>query len=139
MSRLVPLALGVSVALVSVAGDSATRAPRPTSADETTAPAATTPAAAPSATSAPIIETTGPYTVEEGATVVASLAASNADTLAAQLAWSITGGADAAAFTLIRDGRLSFTCAKDIEAPDDVDGDGDLPRDRTGPNHVYGR
>ena len=41
------------------------------------------------------------------------------------LAWSIADGADAASFTLSADGVLAFAAAKDFEAPDDADQDGD--------------
>ena len=71
------------------------------------------------------VETPGPFAVAEGATAVATLAAS--DTGNAQT-WSIpagdAGGADAGAFTLSENGALAFRAAKDFEAPDDADGDG---------------
>ena len=76
---------------------------------------------------APVIETISPLVVAENATAVATLVATDADT--ADLTWSIPqgadGGADAAQFALTADGVLSFGEAKDFEAPDDADGDGD--------------
>ena len=74
---------------------------------------------------APVIASTGPFTVEENETAVATLAASDDDTPVADLAWSMAGGADAAAFTLGTGGVLAFAAAKDFEAPDDAGGDGD--------------
>ena len=78
---------------------------------------------------APVVGTASPIEVAENAKAVATLAASDADTDAANLSWSIpggaAGGADAAQFALTADGVLSFRAAKDFEAPDDADGDGD--------------
>ena len=68
------------------------------------------------------------FTVVEGATAVATLTATDEDTAAADLTWSISsgaaGGADAGKFTLSSAGVLSFAAAKDFEAPDDADTDG---------------
>ena len=73
------------------------------------------------------VTTQGPFTVAEGETSVAELAASDTGTGEA-LSWSIpggtAGGADAAAFTLASDGTLSLAAAKDFEAPDDANTDG---------------
>ena len=78
---------------------------------------------------APVVTTASPIVVAENATAVATLTATDADTAAADLSWSIpagaAGGADAAQFALTADGALSFKAAKDFEAPDDADGDGD--------------
>ena len=78
---------------------------------------------------APAVATASPIAVAENATAVATLTATDADTAAADLAWSIpagaAGGADGAKFALTADGALSFKAAKDFEAPDDADGDGD--------------
>ena len=67
--------------------------------------------------------------VAENATSVAMLSATDADTAAADLSWSIpagaAGGADAAQFALTADGVLSFRAAKDYEALDDADTDGE--------------
>ena len=75
---------------------------------------------------APAITSKGPFTVDEGATAVATLTAS--DSAAEDLAWSIPagadGGPDAGAFTLSATGVLAFKEAKDFEAPDDSDTDG---------------
>ena len=56
---------------------------------------------------------------------MATLTATDADTPVAELVWSIEGGVDAAAFTLSAGGVLAFGSAKDFEAPDDADNDGD--------------
>ena len=78
---------------------------------------------------APVVATASPVVVAENATAVTTLTATDADTAAADLAWSIpagaAGGADGAKFALTADGALSFKAAKDFEAPDDADGDGD--------------
>ena len=78
----------------------------------------TPPGPAPSVTSATAL------TVAEGATAVATLTATDADTGAESLTWSIPGGADAPKFAITTDGALSFTAAKDFENPDDSGGDG---------------
>ena len=78
---------------------------------------------------APAVATASPVVVTENATAVATLAATDEDTAAADLAWSIptgaAGGADGAKFALTADGALSFKAPKDFEAPDDADADGD--------------
>ena len=78
---------------------------------------------------APAVATVSPIAVAENATAVATLTATDADTAAGDLAWSIpadaAGGADRAKFALTADGALSFKAAKDFEAPDDADADGD--------------
>ena len=73
---------------------------------------------------APVVTTTALAAPENG-TAVATLAATDADTAATDLQWSIAGGVDAAAFTLSAGGVLAFEAAKDYEAPDDADTDGD--------------
>ena len=78
---------------------------------------------------APVVSTTSPVVVAENETPVATLTATDADTAVADLSWSIPvaapGGADGAKFALTADGALSFKAAKDFEAPDDADADGD--------------
>ena len=73
------------------------------------------------------VTTPGPFTVAEGETAVAELAASKTGT-GGEASWSIpegtAGGADGAAFALTPEGVLSLVAAKDFEAPDDADGDG---------------
>ena len=64
------------------------------------------------------------FEVVENQTDVTTLTATDADTPVADLVWSITGGADAAKFTLGASGVLAFKTAKDFESPDDTDGDG---------------
>lgn len=73
---------------------------------------------------APEITTTGPFTVTEGETAVATLAADDSDTDDADLTWTKTGGADSDDFTLTSAGVLAFSAAKDYEDPDDSDTDG---------------
>ena len=79
-------------------------------------------------TSAPTITGATTLTVAEGTTAVTTLTATDEDTAAAGLTWSIpsesAGGADADDFTITASGALSFTTAKDFEAPDDADTDG---------------
>ena len=73
---------------------------------------------------APEITTTSPILVSENETAVATLTASDDDTVAGDLIWTNTGGADAAKFSLTSAGVLTFSAAKDYEAPDDADADG---------------
>ena len=75
------------------------------------------------------VVTTGPaLVVEEGQTAVATLAATDTDTPATQLTWSIpsgsAGGTDGHLFALSAGGQLAFLAAKDYESPDDADQDG---------------
>ena len=73
---------------------------------------------------APVATGTGPFTVDENTTEIATLAATDEDTAAADLAWSLAGGADRDLFTLSEAGVLAFKAAKDFESPDDADNDG---------------
>ena len=77
---------------------------------------------------APEIGSASAFTVAEGTTAVGTLTATDADTAAADLAWSIVAGAEAGAdggeFTLTPGGVLAFARAKDFESPDDANGDG---------------
>ena len=77
---------------------------------------------------APEVTTDSALSVPENTTAVVTLAATDADTDAENLAWSIpvgtAGGADAEAFALTGAGVLAFKAAKDFEAPDDADRDG---------------
>ena len=73
---------------------------------------------------APEITSVGPFTVDEGTTTVASLTATDGDTIADDLEWSKTGGADADEFTLNSTGVLALVAAKDFENLDDADSDG---------------
>ena len=73
---------------------------------------------------APDITSEGPFLVDEGETAVATLTADDSDTTAGDLIWSKTGGADSGKFSLTSAGVLTFSAAKDYEAPDDADGDG---------------
>ena len=76
------------------------------------------------ATAVPVITSECCFVVAEGSALVATLAASDADTAVGDLVWSTAGGADAAAFTLSESGVLAFGSAKDYEEPDDSDTDG---------------
>ena len=82
------------------------------------------PALAQEPPAAPTITNVGPFAVDEGETAVATLAATDDDTVTADLVWSITGGTDSGTFSLTVAGVLSFTAAKDYEQPDDADSDG---------------
>ena len=73
---------------------------------------------------APDITSEGPFLVDEGETAVATLTADDSDTNAGDLIWSKTGGADSSKFSLTSAGVLTFSAAKDYEAPDDSDADG---------------
>ena len=73
---------------------------------------------------APAVTGSTTFTVVEGETAVGTLTATDADTAAADLTWSLTGGADQGRFTLSSAGVLAFAAAKDFESPDDADGDG---------------
>ena len=73
---------------------------------------------------APDITSEGPFLVDEGETAVATLTADDSDTNAGDLIWSKTGGADSGKFSLTSAGVLTFSAAKDYEAPDDADADG---------------
>ena len=74
--------------------------------------------------SGPEITSGSSFSVEEGETEVGTLTATDEDTQAADLAWSISGGDDEAKFAVTAAGVLSFAAAKDYEAPDDADTDG---------------
>ena len=73
---------------------------------------------------APVVTTASPIVVAENATAVATLSATDADTAAEDLSWSIPagadGGADRAKFALTEGGVLTFKAAKDFESPDDT-------------------
>ena len=73
----------------------------------------------------PVITTASLILVVENETVVATLAAADADLPAEDLTWRITGGDDRNKFRLTADGVLTFAAAPDYEEPDDSDGDGD--------------
>ena len=77
----------------------------------------------------PVITTVSPVVVAENESVVATLTATDEDSAEASFVWAIPlgsmGGTDAASFALTTAGVLSFTAAKDYEAPNDADQDGD--------------
>ena len=68
---------------------------------------------------APVVTTASPIVVAENATAVATLSATDADTAAEDLSWSIpagaAGGADGAKFALTAEGACAFKAAKDFE------------------------
>ena len=74
---------------------------------------------------APVVTTASPIVTPENGAAIATLTATDDDTLVADLTWSIAGGADQNKVTLSAGGDLAFAAAKDFEAPDDADGDGD--------------
>ena len=76
------------------------------------------------ATAAPAVAGATTFTVMEGETAVGSLTATDEDTSAGGLTWSISGGADQGSFALGSAGALAFASAKDYESPDDADSDG---------------
>ena len=73
---------------------------------------------------APEITSEGPFTVDEGETAIATLAADDSDTAVGDLTWSKTGGVDSDTFTLSEGGVLAFATAGDYENPADDDSDG---------------
>ena len=77
----------------------------------------------------PVINSATRFMVAENITAVATLTATDADTPAGELTWSIpegdAGGADAGKFTLSAAGVLEFASAKNFEIPDDANGDRD--------------
>ena len=76
------------------------------------------------APAAPAVTGTTAFTVTEGETAVGTLTATDQDTAAEDLKWSVTGGADAGKFGVTKAGVLTFASAKDFEAPDDTGTDG---------------
>ena len=73
----------------------------------------------------PVITSASAFTVDEGETRVATLTASDADTPASQLVWTIvTASPDGSKFMLSAGGSLFFRAAKDFDNPDDADADG---------------
>ena len=73
---------------------------------------------------APVVATAPAIEAPENGMAVTTLKATDEDTAAESLTWSIAGGADEEKFTLTEGGVLAFEAAKDYEAPDDADGDG---------------
>src|SRR5206468_2886735 len=67
---------------------------------------------------------TAAVNVAENTTAVTTVTATDADLPAQALSYSITGGADAARFSIdAGTGVLSFSAAPDYESPTDADGD----------------
>ena len=78
----------------------------------------------PAAGASPEIVSADAFTVSEGGTAVGTLTATDEDTDAADLSWSLGDGADRLHFVITTAGLLSFAAAKDYEAPDDANADG---------------
>ena len=76
------------------------------------------------AAAAPAVTGVTTFMVIEGETAVGTLTATDEDTSAGDLTWSLAGGADSDAFAITTAGVLAFTSAKDFESPDDAGGDG---------------
>ena len=72
----------------------------------------------------PKIITSSPVLVAENRVEITALWASRGSAFGLP-SWSLVGGADADKVTLSTDGDLAFKTAKDFEAPDDADTDGD--------------
>ncbi|GHD04731.1 hypothetical protein GCM10007320_65940 [Pseudorhodoferax aquiterrae] len=73
---------------------------------------------------APVITSPASVAVPENSADVLQVRASDADSPASALVYSIVGGADAARFTIdARTGALRFTAAPDFELPADANGD----------------
>ena len=72
----------------------------------------------------PVITSEVSFVVAEGSVSVATLSASDDDTVVGDLVWTLAGGADSAVFVLSGLGVLEFVSVKDFEEPDDADGDG---------------
>ncbi|WP_419553073.1 cadherin domain-containing protein [Candidatus Poriferisodalis sp.] len=73
---------------------------------------------------APTITSADSYEVDEGATSIATLGATDHNTAESDLVWTVAGGADAARFVLSESGVLAFDAAPDYEEPDDIGADG---------------
>ena len=72
----------------------------------------------------PVYSTHGPFLVAEGSTTVVPLFATDPDQLVQYVTYSVTGGADAALFTIdAATATLRFIAAPDFEAPLDAGGD----------------
>ena len=69
----------------------------------------------------PVIETLGPFGVDEGEVAVATLSATKET--GETLSWSIVGGEDSTHFSVDSAGALVFNSAKDFASPDDVGAD----------------
>lgn len=72
----------------------------------------------------PVITGSTAFTVTEGETAVGTLTATDEDTAAEDLAWSLAGGRDRNHFAITAAGVLTFRNAKDYENPDDSGGNG---------------
>ena len=76
------------------------------------------------ASTTPQIISASSFTVDEGMVKVGTLAAIDDDTVTVDLTWSLSSGDDQSHFTISAVGALSFSAAKDFEAPDDNGADG---------------
>src|SRR6185436_8755589 len=75
---------------------------------------------------APVFTSSASFSVAENSTTVGTVTATDADLPVQTVTFSISGGADAAKFSLTTGGVLTFTSAPDFEVPTDV-----------GANNVY--
>ena len=73
----------------------------------------------------PVVVTVSPLVAMENDVAISTLQATDDDTAIADLSWSVTGGADQGKVDLSANGVLAFKVAKDFEAPDDANQDGD--------------
>ncbi|MXP27198.1 tandem-95 repeat protein, partial [Altererythrobacter indicus] len=73
------------------------------------------------ANEAPSLAASAAVTLTENQSLATSIVATDVD--GDTLSYAITGGADAALFTVGADGKLSFVTAPDFEAPGDANGD----------------
>jgi hypothetical protein len=72
---------------------------------------------------APTVTSSATFSVAENGTAVATMTATDPESPASALTWSIVGGADAALFAIdAATGALSFVAAPDFETPLDVNG-----------------
>lgn len=71
---------------------------------------------------APVFTSSANRTLAENGTSVGNVTATDADLPSQTVTYSITGGTDAAKFTITPSGLLSFVTAPDFEAPSDVGG-----------------
>ncbi|MDB5387965.1 MAG: hypothetical protein JWM11_3611, partial [Planctomycetaceae bacterium] len=71
---------------------------------------------------APVFSSSAQFQVPENSTSVGSVIATDLDSPTQNVTYLITGGADAAKFSLASSGQLQFNSAPDFEAPTDANG-----------------
>lgn len=72
---------------------------------------------------APVFTSSAAVSVAEGTTTVQTVSATDADLPAQTITYSVSGGADAAKFTITAGDQLQIVTAPDFEAPADANGD----------------